>query len=244
MRNYNPVGSFLIQLFRKGIISFHFYAFWILFSIYSGGSKLVLWGRLSAKSWFPSHLDFNFLLFNYVAAGRQFCITHLVSFFRILRDRALYKVTCDFVDAAINGAIGVINRCIPPINPTDPECFHMWVCLEVFDFYDMVPYVGKFRVILVLYFSVQLDDCTSFLKIPLEGILVASFLWAVRMNFWPLPSYYYATLYQQIINSHVSCVFHQISNLTNFDCVLKPRENLIWYIWLVIIWNFLSVVTS
>ena len=46
---------------------------------------------------------------------------------RILRDRALYKVTTDFVDAAISGAIGVISRCIPPINPTDPECFHMLV---------------------------------------------------------------------------------------------------------------------
>jgi hypothetical protein len=44
---------------------------------------------------------------------------------RILRGRALYKVTCDFVDAAVKGAVGVINRCIPPINPTDPECFHM-----------------------------------------------------------------------------------------------------------------------
>ncbi|KAL6981662.1 hypothetical protein U1Q18_023287 [Sarracenia purpurea var. burkii] len=49
---------------------------------------------------------------------------------RILRDRALYKVTSDFVDAAINGAIGVISRCIPPINPTDPECFHMSVELS------------------------------------------------------------------------------------------------------------------
>ncbi|KAL2972435.1 hypothetical protein AAZX31_15G253600 [Glycine max] len=45
---------------------------------------------------------------------------------RILRDRALYKVTSDFVDAAINGAIGVISGCIPPINPTDPECFHIF----------------------------------------------------------------------------------------------------------------------
>lgn len=51
---------------------------------------------------------------------------------RILRDRALYKVTCDFVDAAANGAIGVINRCIPPINPTDPECFHMYVHNNIF----------------------------------------------------------------------------------------------------------------
>lgn len=51
---------------------------------------------------------------------------------RILRDRALYKVTTDFVDAAISGAVGVINRCIPPINPTDPECFHMYVHNNIF----------------------------------------------------------------------------------------------------------------
>nr|POE85714.1 isoform 2 of clustered mitochondria protein [Quercus suber] len=51
---------------------------------------------------------------------------------RILRDRALYKVTSDFVDAAISGAIGVISRCIPPINPTDPECFHMYVHNNIF----------------------------------------------------------------------------------------------------------------
>ncbi|XP_008231340.1 PREDICTED: clustered mitochondria protein [Prunus mume] len=51
---------------------------------------------------------------------------------RILRDRALYKVTSDFVDAAMSGAIGVISRCIPPINPTDPECFHMYVHNNIF----------------------------------------------------------------------------------------------------------------
>ncbi|XP_047315734.1 clustered mitochondria protein isoform X2 [Impatiens glandulifera] len=51
---------------------------------------------------------------------------------RILRDRALYKVSSDFVDAAISGATGVISRCIPPINPTDPECFHMYVHNNIF----------------------------------------------------------------------------------------------------------------
>ncbi|XP_011087269.1 clustered mitochondria protein [Sesamum indicum] len=51
---------------------------------------------------------------------------------RILRDRALYKVTSDFVDAATSGAIGVISRCILPINPTDPECFHMYVHNNIF----------------------------------------------------------------------------------------------------------------
>lgn len=61
--------------------------------------------------------------------------------FRILRDRALYKVTSDFVDAAISGAVGVISRCIPPINPTDPECFHMLVDLifrEFISFYFLL----------------------------------------------------------------------------------------------------------
>jgi protein TIF31 len=52
-------------------------------------------------------------------------VTHYFWLCRILRGRARYKVTCDFVDAAVKGAVGVINRCIPPINPTDPECFHM-----------------------------------------------------------------------------------------------------------------------
>ncbi|KAI3507201.1 hypothetical protein L1887_22061 [Cichorium endivia] len=36
-----------------------------------------------------------------------------------------FQVSSDFVGAATSGAIGVISRCIPPINPTDPECFHI-----------------------------------------------------------------------------------------------------------------------
>ncbi|XP_027357190.1 clustered mitochondria protein-like [Abrus precatorius] len=51
---------------------------------------------------------------------------------RVVRDRALHRVTSDFVDAAISGAIGVINGCIPPINPTDRECFHMYLHNNIF----------------------------------------------------------------------------------------------------------------
>ncbi|KAL3680571.1 hypothetical protein R1sor_023527 [Riccia sorocarpa] len=51
---------------------------------------------------------------------------------RIMRDRALYKVNCDFVDAATKGAKAVIGRCIPPINPTDPDRFHMYVHNNIF----------------------------------------------------------------------------------------------------------------
>nr|VDD11346.1 unnamed protein product [Brassica rapa] len=64
----------------------------------------------------------------------RYIFLHTRYFFlcRILRDRALYKVSSDFVDAALNGAIGVISRCIPPINPTDPECLHMYVHNNIF----------------------------------------------------------------------------------------------------------------
>ncbi|XP_024538093.1 clustered mitochondria protein [Selaginella moellendorffii] len=51
---------------------------------------------------------------------------------RLMRDRALYKVNCDFVDAAIKGAKAVIGRCIPPINPTDPDRFQMYVHNNIF----------------------------------------------------------------------------------------------------------------
>ncbi|KAJ0038996.1 hypothetical protein Pint_24071 [Pistacia integerrima] len=78
---------------------------------------------------------------------------------RVLRDRALYKVTSDFVDAAVSGAVGVISRCIPPINPTDPECFHMYVHNNIF-----------------FSFAVDADleqlsrKCSSVTKLNIEGI--------------------------------------------------------------------------
>ncbi|XP_020207812.1 clustered mitochondria protein isoform X2 [Cajanus cajan] len=51
---------------------------------------------------------------------------------RLMRDRALYRVTSDFVDAAISGAVGVINGCIPPINSTDPEHLFMFLHNNIF----------------------------------------------------------------------------------------------------------------
>ncbi|GBG58709.1 hypothetical protein CBR_g110 [Chara braunii] len=51
---------------------------------------------------------------------------------RIIRDRALYKVTSDFVEAAVKGAKAVVGHSITPINPTDPERFHMYVHNGIF----------------------------------------------------------------------------------------------------------------
>lgn len=74
----------------------------------------------------PLDIFVNHLPAKTVCINSSYNISNLLCLYcRILRDRALYKVTSDFVDAATSGAIGVISRCIPPINPTDPECFHM-----------------------------------------------------------------------------------------------------------------------
>eukprot|EP00271_Cylindrocystis_brebissonii_P000725 TRINITY_DN10955_c0_g1_i1.p1 TRINITY_DN10955_c0_g1~~TRINITY_DN10955_c0_g1_i1.p1 ORF type:complete len:1987 (+),score=538.25 TRINITY_DN10955_c0_g1_i1:283-6243(+) len=51
---------------------------------------------------------------------------------RLLRDRALYRITSEFVEAAAKGAKCVVGRGIPPINPTDPERFHMYVHNSIF----------------------------------------------------------------------------------------------------------------
>eukprot|EP00898_Chlorokybus_atmophyticus_P003922 jgi/Chlat1/4530/Chrsp29S04454 len=51
---------------------------------------------------------------------------------RIVRDRALYKVHCDFIEAAEKGAKAVIDRCLPPVNAADPERFHMYVYNGIF----------------------------------------------------------------------------------------------------------------
>lgn len=51
---------------------------------------------------------------------------------RIIRDRAIVKVNCDFVDAATKGALAIINKTVPPINPMDPEKAHMYIYNNIF----------------------------------------------------------------------------------------------------------------
>lgn len=49
-----------------------------------------------------------------------------------MRDRALYRVVSEFIEASVRGAKAVVGRCLPPINPTDPERFHMYVHNSIF----------------------------------------------------------------------------------------------------------------
>ncbi|KAJ4978102.1 hypothetical protein NE237_008882 [Protea cynaroides] len=80
---------------------------------------------------------------------------------RILRGRALYKVTSDFVDAATSGAMGVINRCIPPINPTDPECFHMYVHNNIFFSFAVDADLGQLSKSQTSNVKVKLESTSS-----------------------------------------------------------------------------------
>eukprot|EP01114_Cavostelium_apophysatum_P000696 TRINITY_DN10635_c0_g1_i1.p2 TRINITY_DN10635_c0_g1~~TRINITY_DN10635_c0_g1_i1.p2 ORF type:complete len:129 (+),score=27.64 TRINITY_DN10635_c0_g1_i1:403-789(+) len=46
---------------------------------------------------------------------------------RVIRDHAIIKVNNDFVEAATKGAIAVINRTVPPLNPLDPKPIQMYI---------------------------------------------------------------------------------------------------------------------
>lgn len=128
---------------------------------------------LKKGSYLSSHF-LDCLLYNYSDIISGCC--------RILRGRALYKVTCDFVDAAVKGAVGVINRCIPPINPTDPECFHMWVSLKYHTVSKIIPMEFLFL------FSALKSDCLISRHIcGIEAIRVYICVWlsiVFNMDVW------------------------------------------------------------
>jgi len=51
---------------------------------------------------------------------------------RVLRERTMLKISSDFVEAASKGAVAVVERCIPPINPMDAPAAHMYVYNNIF----------------------------------------------------------------------------------------------------------------
>ena len=56
---------------------------------------------------------------------------------RIVRDRALFKVNADFVEAAVKGASLIVDKSIPPINPLDNEKSFMYIYNNIFFSYAM-----------------------------------------------------------------------------------------------------------
>ncbi|CAN0411273.1 unnamed protein product, partial [Discosporangium mesarthrocarpum] len=50
----------------------------------------------------------------------------------MLRSRAVYKVLCDFQEAAEAGAIAITEGHLSPANPTEPELSHVFVFNNIF----------------------------------------------------------------------------------------------------------------
>jgi protein TIF31 len=53
-------------------------------------------------------------------------------FQRIQRDRAFYKIYYDFIEAARKGAVAIVNKSIPALNPMDEELQHVFVYNQIF----------------------------------------------------------------------------------------------------------------
>jgi protein TIF31 len=51
---------------------------------------------------------------------------------KIIRDRTLFKIHCDFVDAATRGAQAVVDKCLLPVNPIDPEPSQVYIQNNIF----------------------------------------------------------------------------------------------------------------
>jgi protein TIF31 len=51
---------------------------------------------------------------------------------KIIRDRTLFKIHCDFVDAATRGAQAVVDKCLLPVNPIDPESSQVYIQNNIF----------------------------------------------------------------------------------------------------------------
>eukprot|EP01117_Protostelium_nocturnum_P013348 TRINITY_DN4974_c0_g1_i2.p1 TRINITY_DN4974_c0_g1~~TRINITY_DN4974_c0_g1_i2.p1 ORF type:complete len:1454 (+),score=476.66 TRINITY_DN4974_c0_g1_i2:138-4499(+) len=51
---------------------------------------------------------------------------------RIVRDHAIIKVNNDFIDAATRGAVAIINKTVPPLNPMDPKHVRMYIYNNIF----------------------------------------------------------------------------------------------------------------
>lgn len=56
---------------------------------------------------------------------------------RIVRDRAIIKLNAEFVEAAIKGATGIVEKSILPINPLDNEKAHMFIFNNIFFSYAL-----------------------------------------------------------------------------------------------------------
>ena len=51
---------------------------------------------------------------------------------RIIRDKTLARIHSEYVNSAIQGAIAIVNKSVPPLNPTDPSEAHLYIYNNIF----------------------------------------------------------------------------------------------------------------
>jgi len=93
---------------------------------------------------------------------------------RILRDRALYKITCDFIAAATRGAQAVVNGNVMAINPGDEEKMRMYIWNNLFFSFacDSRDHYQKYGGDEAAYAAASLDlkGVEAYNKLDLEGL--------------------------------------------------------------------------
>eukprot|EP01127_Copromyxa_protea_P005232 TRINITY_DN1513_c2_g1_i1.p1 TRINITY_DN1513_c2_g1~~TRINITY_DN1513_c2_g1_i1.p1 ORF type:complete len:1243 (-),score=410.37 TRINITY_DN1513_c2_g1_i1:1503-5231(-) len=69
----------------------------------------------------------------------QICrdLPHSTPMERISRERNMFRVHTEFVEAAVKGAVAVIDGCVPPINATDEKKAHMYIYNNIFYSYSV-----------------------------------------------------------------------------------------------------------
>lgn len=93
---------------------------------------------------------------------------------RILRDRALYKITCDFIAASTRGAMAVVDGNVMAINPGEEEKMRMYIWNNIFFSFacDSRDHYQKYGGDEAAYSAASLDlkGVELYNKLDLEGL--------------------------------------------------------------------------
>merc|ERR1712048_704728 len=93
---------------------------------------------------------------------------------RVLRDRALYKITCDFIAAATRGAMAVVDGNVMAINPGEEEKMRMYIWNNIFFSFacDSREHYQKYGGDKAAYAAASLDlkGVELYNKLDLEGL--------------------------------------------------------------------------
>lgn len=93
---------------------------------------------------------------------------------KIVRERTIFRVTCDFVGMAMKGAVAVVDGNIPPLNGADDKKSRMYLWNNIFFSlgFDMKDHYGKFGGDAAAYSAIagDLRGITLYQSLDTEGL--------------------------------------------------------------------------